>query len=351
MKNYNRFIKFVSILLFFCCFNVANANTRETFIIDTDVGRDDVIAMLYLFKNPQVSVKAITIETNGVAHCAAAFANAAGVLRLVGMNNIPIACGIEQANLSTHVLPSRIIAIEDTLFGAANLLPRTTLPVTHDAVKLLVKTILAAKQPINILALGPLTNIAKAYQLNPSIKNKIKQIYVMGGAVHVAGNIGNMVANQHNVAEWNIYFDPAAAQVVLANLPVALVPLDVTNAAPLNERFLRRVNGDERNVVYEYLFQLLKHSEPSLSWGLWFFWDPLAAVVATDNGLCEFKMERISVLQQPEAMSGATVVDNKNGALIKVCEKVKVREFENQLLAVIRKPAVNRTNKAQAASH
>src|SRR5665811_1360400 len=87
-------------------------------IIDTDVGRDDIIAMLYLFQNPAVAVKAITIESNGNTHCAPAFHNTAAVLTLTGLTHVPMACGSDKVTASMHVFPGWLMAKEDSLSGA-----------------------------------------------------------------------------------------------------------------------------------------------------------------------------------------------------------------------------------------
>jgi inosine-uridine nucleoside N-ribohydrolase len=333
MKNY-RLLNFVFFFFFLLGFSLlAKAGERQALIIDTDMGRDDVIAIMYLAKDPRVAIKAVTIESNGNVHCAPAFRNTLGLLKLLGLAQVPVACGSEAQVAGGHVFPKPVIDREDTLSGAAAFLPKVDVPVSHDAVALLVKTILAQQGKVNILAIGPLTNIARSFQLDPSIKQKINKIYVMGGAVHVRGNIDNTVANKSDVAEWNIYFDPVGASIVFANLPVVLVPLDATNQAPMDGKFLELVSGGGQG---DYLYKVLKVSEKLLRTGLWYFWDPLAAVVASDERYCEFKSERLRVLVEPEKLSGATVVDDKGGALVKICNKVKVGEFERQLVDVIR---------------
>ena len=338
MKNYHWLINLIVLTLSCGYFTLALAGERQALIIDTDVGRDDIIAMLYLFQSTRVDVKAITIESNGNTHCAPAFHNTAAVLKLTGLNHVPMACGSDKVAAGMHGFPTWLIAKEDSLSGADKVLPRSTLAVTHNAVQLLLATLHASNKPIIILALGPLTNLAAAFQLEPAIKEKIKMIYVMGGAVHVPGNVSKEMVNNRSVAEWNIYFDPGSAAVVFANLPVTLIPLDATNAAPLNETTLQRVAKNIHSPVYHYFYELLNHSHTSLRSGLWYFWDPLAAVIAVDEKYCEFKDERLRVTVAPEEHAGATIVDNQNGALIRVCEKVNVAQFEENLFAGINHP-------------
>jgi inosine-uridine nucleoside N-ribohydrolase len=335
MKNYRWLFKVIITTL--CCFHLScvQAAERQALIIDTDVGRDDIIAMLYLFQNPAVDVKAITIESNGNTHCVPAFHNTAAVLKLTGLTHVPMACGSDQVTADMHVFPNWLIAKEDSLSGADRVLPQSTLPVSHNAVQLLLDTLHASNKPITILALGPLTNLAAAYQLEPAIKQKIKMIYVMGGALNVPGNVSKEMINNRSVAEWNIYFDPDAAAAVLANLPVTLIPLDATNAAPLNEETLKRVAKNIHSPAYHYFYELLNHSHTSLRSGLWYFWDPLAAVIAVDEKYCEINRLPLRVTIAPERHPGATIIDVRKGIFVRVCQKVQVQQFEEQLFSQI----------------
>jgi purine nucleosidase len=85
---------------------------------------------------------------------------------------------------------------------------------------------------VDILALGPLTNIARLLSLHPSSARRIERVIVMGGAVHEPGNIGPK-------AEFNIAADPEAAEIVFASsLPVTLIPLDVTRKVRADRAYL-----------------------------------------------------------------------------------------------------------------
>jgi purine nucleosidase len=98
----------------------------------------------------------------------------------------------------------------------------------------------------DIVCTGPLTNLALALDLNPAIARRIARVWVMGGAVHVAGNVdARLVENQampwrhDGSAEWNIFNNPVAAKRVFsAKIPITLVSLDITNHFPLSSSFL-----------------------------------------------------------------------------------------------------------------
>jgi inosine-uridine nucleoside N-ribohydrolase len=103
-------------------------------------------------------------------------------------------------------------------------------PAKEDAVDFIIQSIHRYPNQVSILAIGPLTNIAIAVRKDPSIIPLIKQIVLMGGQVYAAGNAYN------DAGEFNWWFDPEAAQVVLrAEVPKFIVPLDCTNTVPLTK--------------------------------------------------------------------------------------------------------------------
>ena len=95
---------------------------------------------------------------------------------------------------------------------------------------------------LRILALGPLTNIAKALEANRGRLRGIRSVVVMGGAISAAGNLGDggVFKTDNKVAEWNIYIDPlAASKVFTSDVPIEMVPLDATNRVPIDANFVR----------------------------------------------------------------------------------------------------------------
>ncbi|MBV9673783.1 MAG: nucleoside hydrolase [Verrucomicrobia bacterium] len=103
-----------------------------------------------------------------------------------------------------------------------------TRPARQDAVDFIIETIHRNPNEVTILAIGPLTNLALAMREDPTIIPLIKQIVIMGGQMYAPGNAYN------DAGEFNWWFDPEAAQVVLrANVPRLIIPLDVTNTVIL----------------------------------------------------------------------------------------------------------------------
>jgi inosine-uridine nucleoside N-ribohydrolase len=103
-----------------------------------------------------------------------------------------------------------------------------TKPAAEDAVSFIIETIHRCPHEVTILAIGPLTNVALAMRLDPTIVPLIKQIVIMGGQIYAPGNAYN------GFGEFNWWMDPEAAQVVLrASVSRLIIPLDVTNTVTL----------------------------------------------------------------------------------------------------------------------
>lgn len=110
----------------------------------------------------------------------------------------------------------------------------------------------AARSPVEILALGPPTNVADALRASPTLGKRITSLTVMGGALDVPGNVGT------GNAEWNFYVDPAASDIVLrSGIPSTLVPLDATNAVPYNAPFFERLGRNRRTAAARFVYEAL----------------------------------------------------------------------------------------------
>lgn len=304
------------------------------FIIDTDMGVDDVIAILYLLKRPDIDIKAITITANGSVHCQPALQNARGLLKLMDKTDIPLACNQKKSLVGQHRYPASILEESNTLAGTAKLLPLVKPLASGDAVDLIIKTLKQSSHPVTILAIGPLTNIAQALQKQPDIKNQIQAIYIMGGAVNVPGNINAVDKTiDNNVAEWNIYLDPLAADTVFKqNIPLVLVSLDVTNQLPVDMPFYERVKKKHITPEAGFIFALLSHNMKMLTTNEWYFWDPLAAVIATNESIASFEYQPIKIELTPEKLSGATRIHLNEGRMIRVVTRVDEVKFKEILL-------------------
>lgn len=185
--------------------------------LDVDTGVDDALAILLAVQHPDLDVRGITTVVGNV-DLAQVVRNTLQVLEIAGASHIPVVSGASRP----LVAPARSAAAvhADDGLGRANL-PLPGRPAEgDDAVAFLRSELLAAPEPVTVIALAPLTNIALLLQTAPEVKPKIRELAIMGGAVEVG--------NATPVAEFNIYHDPEAADIVFrAGVPILMYGLDV----------------------------------------------------------------------------------------------------------------------------
>jgi inosine-uridine nucleoside N-ribohydrolase len=323
--------------VFFLCALIPSITYAQAVLIDSDLNIDDVMAILYLLKKPHVEVKAISIETLGQHYCKVAARNALGVLRLANHENIPVGCGPESPLPLRYTYYAHLIKRTLSLSGTANLLPLSTKKYSGDAVALIIKTVKESSEPVTILTIGQLTNIAAALQRDPSIKKNIRRLVIMGGAIHVPGNVSeNHSGILNKVSEWNLYIDARAAEKVFsAGVPIRLISLDTTGSLPIDWGFYHKLQHHHSSPAAAYIYELLKRNQKILSSHAWFFWDPAAAVLLTDPELASWSKEPLQVLLHPAAMEGRLIEDKNSGKQVEVCQQVKKEKFEALLLKTI----------------
>jgi inosine-uridine nucleoside N-ribohydrolase len=304
-------------------------------VIDTDMAADDWMALLYLLRRPDVAVKAITVTGDGEAHCESGIRHARGLVALANRGVIPVACGRTTPLQGDHAFPAKWRADVDTLLGLT-LPPTTTTAAQQTAVDLLTSVIQASPQQVVLLTLGPLTNVAEAVQRSPALVKNLAMIYIMGGAVEVSGNIADSGAGIANhVAEWNLYVDPHAAQVVLASgAPTTLVPLDATNHVQVTDSFYQRLKADHLSPVAGFVFDVLTQRYALIQSGGYYFWDPLAAAILTDDSLATFQTRALSIIETQGPESGRTQ-PSAGGARVRVAVSASGARFEQIFLSTL----------------
>ncbi len=321
-----KYLKFFILLLLFQCVFSAEPIKTTPIIIDTDMATDDVIALTYLLRDPSLDIKAIILDDNASTDCQYGYPHLASIIALTNHHPINIACGATKALGEGHRFPN-------WLRNKLNLMPGVEFsealhePLKHDGVSLLIDILNKAKQPITILSIGSLTNIALALQQDPVIKSKISKIYMMGGAINVAGNIKPVDAtSQNTIAEWNIYFDPVAANFVFqSHVPIYLIPLDATLQVPITPSFYKMLANVKKTTIGELNFQVLTLNKSYIQKNLIFFWDPLAAF-AMNHPICDFKPIRLTITLKPENLVGATRI-KATGNLVFVCTAPNTKLF------------------------
>ena len=180
------------------------SNATRKFFIDTDAGTDDAIALIMAMKHPQVDI--VGISTSG--------------------GNVPLDCVVQNVlyirELCDHSAPvyigaekpmTRTLDTADFIHGKDGLGDigldlKGRIPNKGDARDHLIQALKSHKGELELVCLGPLTNLGLIEQKEPGILSLAKRIYVMGGLITLPGNVTPM-------SEYNIWADPEAAQVVL----------------------------------------------------------------------------------------------------------------------------------------
>jgi len=193
----------------------------QKIIIDTDPGQDDAVAILLALASPELDLLGITCVAGNVP-LAWTTRNARVVCELAGRTDIPVFAGCDRPMRRALVTAEHVHG-KTGLDGAD--LPDPTMPLQPvHAVDFLIDT-LRSQPPgtVTLVPIGPLTNIATAFERAPDIIGRVQRIVLMGGAYFEVGNITP-------AAEFNIYVDPEAADIVFrSGVPLVVVPLDVTH--------------------------------------------------------------------------------------------------------------------------
>ncbi len=308
---------------------------KRPVLLDTDMSIDGVIGLLYLLKAKEVDLRAIT-TVHGMSAVSTAARNARRVLELTGNGKIPVAAGSAKPLQGEREFPAHLRALSDAMGGAPLPLPKSAASPLS-APDLIVKELSQEGEPVTIVAMGPLTNIAKALAKNPLIAKRIKEVVAMGGAINVEGNVYKMLVGMKNTdAEWNVYLDPEALQQVLAaKVPVRLIPLDATRTAPVTEAFVDRVRKAPRDETSNLLLALLDSVSPQIADGVFYFWDVIAAVAVAKPEVIGNHEARIEVVTEEGLHYGQTRAVESGGHAVRVGEEIDPIGLENHLFETI----------------
>lgn len=253
----------------------------DTVIADTDCGffGDDGSAIVMLARSPEkVKIAGITVVSGNVWA-----AESAGHLReIAALLKHPEwrpAIGAQMPLFHTPAQAKLESALE--FQGAFSDPPKLAPPAARTAVNVLADAIHAAPGQVTVLALGPMTNIAILLRQHPDLETKIRRLVFMGGNVHVGGNASP-------AAEFNFWFDPEAASVVLrSKIPEKVMfPLDICNKAVLTKTLFDQIVAVKTPVTDRYRQDsglrypgFLKKQDAT-----GYLWDELAAAWLLDTG-------------------------------------------------------------------
>jgi inosine-uridine nucleoside N-ribohydrolase len=297
---------------------------------DMDPGIDDALALILALKSPEVRVAGITTVA-GNAPVETTSANARRVLEYLGAANIPVALGA--ASPLNRPLEDALSYHGPDGLGNCSL-PPPKLPLHPlEARDFLVQSVLDAPDEVTLVATGPLTNVAYAFELQPKLPELLNRLVLMGGAY---GLTPYGKGNCTPFAEFNIWQDPEAAHLVFnSGADIFAVGLDVTMdpAACLNSQHLEQIKA--RHTPAAHLAAQLVEYEVKYH-ECCRMHDPLALAVLLDASLFDFISTRVEVVKGNDLDRGVTrILSSSSSQLIHVASAVDGSRFLKLFLSRI----------------
>lgn len=279
------------------------SSAQHSVILDVDTGIDDAMAVLFALHHPDIDVRAITCVAGNV-DLPQVLENTLALLELADAAPIPVAGGAEQP-LIGEARSAAWIHGADGVGGID--LPRgvrSAEPVR--AVELLRRTLMESAEPLTIITLAPMTNIALLLRAHPEVISKIARIVTMGGSA----SVGNASAT----AEFNVWHDPEAAHIVFTSgIPLTMYGLDVFDRIRADDTQVAALRQDDP--VQRALAGLLSFTVTVPGGDAIVdnrrIGDAGAVIALTNPELFTFESYPVHVELAPGASRGATIVDRR----------------------------------------
>ena len=272
-------------------------------ILDCDPGHDDAMAILLAGAQKDLKILGITTVA-GNSPLENTTRNALIITQIAGLN-VPVYSGMDRPMIrDPYFAGGEVVHGKSGLEGPI-LPPLERKPEKEHAVDFIIETIKANKEEITLVPTGPLTNIGMAFRKAPEIIPWVKEISLMGGAI----NEGNVTPS----AEFNIFFDPEAADIVFsAGIPTFIAPLELTHQALVGSRELDKIRELNSNIS-KFVVDLLEfysrfhkrryHMEGAP------LHDPCAVLYLIRPDLIETKKMFVQIETKGELTAGRTVCD------------------------------------------
>lgn len=306
---------------------------KQKIIIDTDPGHDDAMAIMLAIKSNVFDIQALT-TVSGNSTIDNTTRNARFILDVLNRNDIPVFSGA--------LKPLKKPLIQAVVHGKSGLEgidPKNKALRTNNAREKILEIVNNYPRAITIVTLGPLTNIAQAILKNPEIMMKAKEIIIMGGAVKVPGN-------KNRVAEFNIFVDPDAADIVFS-FPIkkTLVPLDACNRVQLSLADFKAIkNNSLRRVllamVKPYIQNIVKDEGIKKA----MMYDPLTVYYLLNPSAAKTYTANIAIETKGKLTRGMTVADlrkkPKERPNVTVVDYIDEQVFKNDFTEILSKTDV-----------
>jgi purine nucleosidase len=302
---------------------------KDLVLMDHDGGIDDLLSLLLLLTMKNTEVVGV-IVTPADCFLEPAIESTYKLLQKTNNTHIPIGRGTYHG---INAFPGDWRARPEIVNALPMLINLPPLPNPYElptAVDLMIDCLHHAKGKVKVLMTGPCSNLVLAIEKDPTIIPKIKEVVWMGGAFNCKGNVQTY---QHNgTAEWNVYWDPVSAKRLFElELPLVLIPLDVTNLVPVDKAFLstlaRQASHDLSNLAGQF-WSLTVDNIPSYQY-VYYMWDILATSYLTLSEHFEVEELRAEVATYPPN-AGQTYI-SETGYKIKMAKNVDKTVFYEYL--------------------
>ena len=307
-------------------------------LIDTDPGVDDAYAILLAMRSPELHVAAITTVCGNVS-VEQATQNLLTILGLLDLDEFPIIAQGEAVPLIKSLVTAAHVHGDDGLGNTSRLrnadgspryAPANTDLSSMSGVELILEMASRYPDELTVVALGPLTNLAKAIRKDAAKMRQVRKIIVMGGAFEEYGNVTT-------TAEFNVFVDPHAAQEVFQfGVPVHIFPLDATHQVVLTGERLRAEIESREDKISRFLWDATQacmefYRQHVGFWGFHIH-DALPIAMLTHPDYFESVDASVQVETAGDLTNGMTVADLRSERQrphpnAQVCVKVAAEAF------------------------
>lgn len=311
----------------------AQTPEKRTVLFDHDGGVDDLLSLMMLLAMPHIELAGVVV-TPADCFLRPAVSTSLKILRFFGRLDVELSRstlhGVNAFPRAWRSQPYPIDALP-ILNETEDPLPE---PVAEPGHQFLARKLQQATSPVTVLVTGPISNLAAALTKQPELVANIKEIVWMGGALQVGGNVRDY--EHDGTAEWNVYWDPPAAdrlwQVAPDNL-ITLFPLDATDQVQVTKDFLQKLARQRRYPLSDLAGQcwaLTLGTIPSYEY-IYHMWDTLTTGYLGAPHCITFRPAHTRIV--PDGPSAGRVKEiPAGGRLVRAAATVEVEAFQAYIL-------------------
>ncbi len=295
---------------------------KQLLVMGHDGGVDDYLSVMLLMAMAHIQVLGIVV-TPADCYIRPAVSATRKILDLMGRSEVPVAAStVRGVNPFPRIFRRDAFSVDH--FPILNERPEIKAPLAPEPGQaFLARLLREAPEPVTCLETGPLTTLAAALDLDPSLEKKIKEIVWMGGALNVPGNIDKIIeGGQDGSAEWNVYWDPIAAdRLWRTSIPIIICPLDLTNHVPITSDFVMRLARQRRYPISDLAglcYALVTHQD-------YFAWDVLTTSYIGQPDMFQLREWETAILTEGPSQ-GRTQIQS-GGRKIRALDKVNLDQF------------------------